>query len=278
MAQQTWLITGANSGFGRTLTEQLLQRGDRVAGTARKLEQLDDLKAKYSDRLWLAHLDLTDQALIRQTVDAAFAHFGKIDHVANSAGYGLFGTVEEVTDDQIRHQIDTNLIGSIQVIQATLPHLRAQGGGRILQFSSTGGQYAFPGFSLYHATKWGIEGFCESLAKEVAPLNISITIVEPGATHTNFAAGMVIAPAMEAYGETPVGEVRRAITANAFPIPGDVSKMCKIIIDSVAMQPAPLRLPMGSDTYTLVHEVLQQRLAALEAQKDMAFSTDMDKQ
>ena len=274
MAQQTWLITGANSGFGRTLTEQLLQRGDRVAGTTRKLDQLDDLQAKYGGRLWLAHLDLTDHALIRQTVDTAFSHFGKIDVVASSAGYGLFGAAEELTDEQIRHQIDTNLIGSIQLIRAALPHLRAQNGGRILQFSSTAGQYSFPGFGLYHATKWGIEGFCESLAKEVTPLNIGVTIVEGGATRTNFEAGVVTAPAIDAYRNTPVHDVRRALETNTFPIPGDVGKMCRIIIDSIAMQPAPLRLPMGSDTYTLVHEVLQQRLAVLESQKDMALSTD----
>ncbi len=133
MPQQTWFITGVNSGFGRLMTEKLLERGDRVAGTARKLEQLADFKGKYGERLFLTHLDLTDTPGIRKAVDGAFAHFGRVDVVVNNAGYGLFGAAEELSDEQIRHQIETNLIGSIQVIRAALPHLRAQGGGRILQ-------------------------------------------------------------------------------------------------------------------------------------------------
>ena len=276
MAQQTWFITGINGGFGRTLAEQLLNRGDRVGGTARKLNQLDDLKAQYSDRFWLAPLDLTDFDSIRPTVDAAFAHFSRIDVVVSNAGYGLIGAAEELTDDQVRHQLDTNLLGSIQIIRTALPHLRAQGGGRIQQVSSTGGQYSFPAFSLYHATKWGIEGFCEAVAKEVAPLNIGITLVEPGATSTNFGAGIVSPPALDAYRDTPAGEVRRMVDAHAFPLPGDVHKMAKAMIACADAPNAPLRLPLGSDTYTLIHDVLQQRLAALEADKGLAFSTDID--
>ena len=274
MPQRTWFITGVNSGFGRIMTEHLLERGDRVAGTARKLEQLDDLKSKYGEQLWLRHLDLTDTPAIHGVVDAAFARFGQIQVIVNNAGYGLFGAAEEVSDEQIRHQIDTNLIGSIQVIRAALPHLRAQGGGRVLQVSSTGGQFAFPTFSLYHASKWGIEGFVESVAQEVAPFHIGFTIVEPGATGTNFASGMISPPVMDVYENTPVGDVRRAVASHAFPIPGDAVKVALAMIDSVEVEPAPLRLPLGSDTYNLVRGALQQRLAALEAQREIALSTD----
>ena len=274
LPQRTWFITGVNSGFGRIMTEHLLERGDRVAGTARKLKQLDDLKAKYGEQLRLSYLDLTDTPAIRTVVDAAFAHLGQIDVIVNNAGYGLFGAAEEVSDEQIRHQIDTNLIGSIQVIRAALPHLRAQGGGRVLQVSSTGGQFAFPTFSMYHASKWGIEGFIESVAQEVASFHIGFTIVEPGATGTNFAAGMISPPVMEIYENTPVGDVRRAVANNAFPIPGDAVKVAVAMIDSVDINPAPLRLPLGSDTYTLVRGALQQRLAALEDQKHSALSAD----
>lgn len=245
-------------------------------GTARKLEQMDDLKARYGAQLWLAHLDLTETPAIRRTVDAAFAHFGRIDVIVNNAGYGLFGAAEELTDEQIEHQIATNLVGSIQVIRAALPHLRAQGGGRVLQVSSTGGQFAFPSFSLYHATKWGIEGFVESVTQEVAPFGIEFTIVEPGATGTNFASGMISPPAMEVYEKTPVGDVRRAVATQAFPIPGDAGKVAQAMIDCVEQSPAPLRLPLGSDTYTLVRGALQQRLAALEADKEIALATDKE--
>ena len=274
MPQRTWFITGVSSGFGRIMTEKLLERGDCVAGTARKLEQLEDLKAKYGERLWLEYLDLTDSGAIRRTVDSAFAQLGRIEVVVNNAGYGLFGAAEEVSDEQIRHQIDTNLIGSIQVIRAALPHLREQGGGRILQVSSTGGQFAFPAFSLYHATKWGIEGFVESVAQEVAPFGIELTIVEPGANGTNFAAGMVSPPSMELYDRTPVGDVRRVVENHEFPMPGDPAKAAQAMIDSVDVSPAPLRLPLGSDTYTLVRGALEKRLAALDAQKGIALAAD----
>jgi NADP-dependent 3-hydroxy acid dehydrogenase YdfG len=150
---KSWFITGTSSGFGRMLTEKLLARGDRVAATLRKLNALDDLKAHYGDNLWVASLDVTNTEAVRRVVDRAFSDMGRIDVVVNNAGYGLFGAAEEVSDDQIRHQIDTNLIGSIQVIRAALPHLRAQGSGRVLQVSSEGGQIAYPNFSLYHATK-----------------------------------------------------------------------------------------------------------------------------
>ncbi len=137
------------------MTERLLARGDRVAGTVRKMNAMTDLKAEYRELLWLAHLDVTDTPAVREVVDRAFAELGTIEVIVNNAGYGLFGAAEELTDEQMVHQINTNLIGSIQVVRAALPHLRAQGGGRILQLSTVGGQTAFPGGCLYHASKWG---------------------------------------------------------------------------------------------------------------------------
>ncbi len=274
MAQRTWFITGVNSGLGRSMAEKLLQRGDRVAGTARKLNDLAGLQEQYREALWLGKLDVTDTPAVRRVVNGAFTHFGRVDVVVSNAGYGLSGAAEEVTDDQIRHQIDTNLVGSIQVIRAALPHLRSQGGGRVLQVSSTGGQYAFPNFSLYHATKWGIEGFVEAVLQEVAPFSIEFTIVEPGATGTNFKTGIVSPPAMPAYDKTPSGDIRRALANNEFPIPGDADKVAQAMIDCVDVSPAPRRLSLGSDTYTLLRAAFQERLSALESQKALAFSTD----
>ncbi len=172
MPQRNWLITGVSSGFGRIMTEQLLAHGDRVACTLRDLSVMDDLKAEHGDRLWLTELDLSEIASIRGAVDRAWAALGRIEIVVSNAGYGLMGAAEELTDEQVRHQIDTNLVGSIQLIRAALPHLRAQGGGRILQLSSMGCQVAFPGGSLNHATKWGIEGFLDAVAQEVAVFGI----------------------------------------------------------------------------------------------------------
>jgi NAD(P)-dependent dehydrogenase (short-subunit alcohol dehydrogenase family) len=273
---KTWFITGTSSGFGRTLTETLLARGDRVAATLRKVNALDDLKERYGERLYVAPLDVTDTATVRQVVDSAFDACGHIDVIVSNAAYGLFGAAEEVSDEQIRHQIDTNVIGSIQVIRAVLPHLRHQGWGRILQVSSEGGQIAYPNFSLYHATKWAIEGFVESVAQEVAPFNIEFTIVEPGPAKTGFGAGLVRARSMDVYENTPVGEMRRAFAAGTFKVKGDAIKMAQATIDSVDRNPAPKRLTLGSSAYNSIRATLIERLAVLDAQKDIALSTDVD--
>ena len=276
MLERAWFITGISSGFGRLMTEQLLKRGDRVAGTARQLHTVDDLKSQYGDRLWLSTLDVTDTTAIRRVVGEAFAVVGRIDVIVNNAGYGLFGAAEEVTDEQIRQQIDTNLIGSIQVIRAALPHLRSQGGGRILQVSSEGGQIAYPNFSVYHATKWGIEGFIEAVAQEVQPFGVEFTIIEPGPTRTNFGGGMVGAPPTAIYEHTPSGQMRRAFAGGAFAVKGDALKVVRAMIDSVEVSPAPRRLALGSGPYSSIRAALAERLATLEAQKDISLSTDID--
>ncbi|HVJ53716.1 MAG TPA: SDR family oxidoreductase [Aliidongia sp.] len=276
MAQRTWFITGVTSGFGRHMTEQLLARGDRVAGTIRKLEPMRDLQSRYRDLLWLAYLDMTDRPSIRRVVNQAFADLGRIDVVVNNAGYGLIGAAEELTDEQIDHQIDTNLVGSIQVVRAALPHLRAQGGGRIIQLSSVGGQAVYPGGSLYHATKWGIEGFLEATMLDLAPFGIDITIVEPGGARTQFAFSSIkLGPKLDAYAISPAVASRRIIEEGTRVPPGDPAKMAQVMIDSAGQSPAPKRIVLGSDAYTMIHKALTERLASLEAQKPLALSTDL---
>jgi NAD(P)-dependent dehydrogenase (short-subunit alcohol dehydrogenase family) len=189
MTARNWLITGVSSGFGRELATQLLGRGDIVVGTVRRSDSVADLVQKYPDTFRRELLDVTDAAAIRDVVDRSFTSLGRIDVVVSNAGYGLFGAAEELSDDQVTHIIATNLTGSIQLIRAALPHLRAQGSGRIIQMSTYGGQVAFPGNSMYHATKWGIEGFAESVAQEVVPFGIGVTIVEPGGARTEFRYG-----------------------------------------------------------------------------------------
>jgi NAD(P)-dependent dehydrogenase (short-subunit alcohol dehydrogenase family) len=273
---RTWFITGTSSGIGKVLTEKLLARGDRVAATLRRMNALDDLKARYGDNLWIGALDLTDHGAVEDVVGRAFAELGRIDVVVNNAGYGLFGVAEEVSLEQIRHQIDTNLTGSIAVIRAALPHLRAQGGGHILQIASEGGQIAYPNFSLYHATKWGIEGFCEALAQEVATLGIKVTIAEPGPTRTEFGAGLQVAAPLPAYEATAAGEVRRAIANGSFPIDGDPARMADAMIALVETENPPLRLAMGKGTYDRIRAQLETRLAELEAHKAITLAMDFD--
>jgi len=271
---KTWLITGTSSGLGRLLAERLLQRGDRVVATLRHEGALDELKQQYDDRLHVLTLDVTDIREVHTNISAAFEAMGRIDVVVNNAGYGLFGAAEEVTDEQIERQIATNLTGSIQVIRAALPHLRRQGGGRIVQVSSEGGQIAYPNFSLYHATKWGIEGFVESVAKEVGPFGIDFVIVEPGPTSTQFGAGLDHAVPMPEYDDTPAGDVRRAIASNSFAIRGDAGKTVTAMIVAADLAHPPLRLTLGGGAYDSIRAALAERLRVLEAQKDIAFSVD----
>ncbi|UPK40904.1 SDR family oxidoreductase (plasmid) [Bradyrhizobium sp. 186] len=275
---KTWFITGASSGFGRELAELLLQRGDRVAATVRKPDALQDLAAKYGDRLWVGVLDVTDSAAVRSVVDRAFAELRRIDVVVSNAGYALFGAAEEVGDAQIERQLDTNLLGSIQVARAAIPHLRQQGGGRIIQLSSSVAQAAYPTMGVYAATKWGIEGFFEGTIPEVAPFGIEVTLVEPGASRTNFAslsadAGQIL----DVYDPTPAGDFRRLVaSAGLAMFPGDPRKIASAIIASADQSPAPKRLTLGSDAYALIHTALTERLANLEAQKGLAHSTDVN--
>ena len=271
---KTWFITGVSSGLGRAMTEKLLARGDRVAGTLRKHDVLQQLERQYGDRLWLRQMDVTDTPAVRRVVDEAFAALGKIDVVVSNAGYGLFGAAEEVSDEQIRAQIDTNLIGSIQVIRAALPHLRKQGGGRILQVSSEGGQIAYPNFSLYHATKWGIEGFVEAVAQEVEAFNIQLTLIEPGATATDFGKSLVSPPPLEVYENTAAGAMRRAVKSGTGFAFADANKTVDAMIECADRSKVPRRLLLGGGSYDRMHAAFTARLAELEANEAITRSTD----
>ena len=275
MTAQNWLITGASSGFGRELATQLLGRGDIVVGTVRRPDSVADLVEKYPGTFRRELLDVTDAAAIRDVVDRGFASLGRIDVVVSNAGYGLFGAAEELSDEQVSQIIATNLTGSIQLIRACLPHLRSQGGGRIIQISSYGGQVAFPGNSLYHATKWGIEGFAESVAQEVAPFGIGVTIVEPGGARTEFRYGSAqVAQLLPAYHHTPAhGFLAMLDPANGLA-PGDPSRMAAAIIASAAQEPAPLRIVLGAQALKTTLGVLKDRVASFETQPDLAAPAD----
>jgi NAD(P)-dependent dehydrogenase (short-subunit alcohol dehydrogenase family) len=257
------------------MTEKLLERGDRVAATARNTEELGDLKDRYDDLLWTAELDVTDTAAVRDVVTGAFAQLGRIDVIVNNAGYGLFGAAEELGDQQILDQINTNLIGPIQVTRAALPYLREQGGGRIIQLSTYGGQAATAGGSLYNASKFGVEGFMEALAQEVASFEIGVTIVEPGGASTGFRGhSSQLAEPLAAYDDTPAAMVRGIRDYDHYV--GDPAKMADAIIASADQQPAPRRLVLGSDSYKAMHDAIAVRLEEIEAQQHTAGATDTD--
>ena len=275
MAQRTWFITGVSSGFGRQLTEQLLERGDRVIGTVRDTEKVADLLERYPETYHAELLDVTDTAAIHKVLEHSFSELGRIDVIISNAGYGLFGAAEELSDEQVEHIVATNLLGPIQLIRAALPHLRAQGGGRIIQISSYGGQVAFPGNSLYHATKWGIEGFVESVAQEVAPFGIGITIVEPGGARTEFRYGSAqVAQLMPIYDQTSAHSFLKMLDPKNGLAPGDPARMAARIIESVDVEPAPLRMVLGSQALEGTLATLRKRIEDFEAQRELAASTD----
>jgi NAD(P)-dependent dehydrogenase (short-subunit alcohol dehydrogenase family) len=268
----TWFITGASRGLGRELTEQALARGDHVAATLRTPSQLDDLAEVAGDRLWNRQLDVTDTVQMGRVVQEAFTAHERIDVVVSNAGFGVFGAAEDLTDEQVEQMIATNLTAAIHLARLVVPQLRRQGGGRLLQVSSMGGHMAFPAFSLYHATKWGIEGFYEALAQEVAPFGIHTTLVEPGMIRTSF---------YEAAIRVPVSEPYRGGPADRTPIPleqmpGSQSKVVTAIIETALSENPPRRLLLGSDAYGLVTAALKDRLATFERQRAVAFSTDVD--
>lgn len=272
--RKTWLITGANSGLGLEMTRQLLADGHKVIATARRPETLEELKREHAAELDIVALDLTEPDSIAAAVGGAFARHERVDVIVSNAGYGLFGAAEELTRAQIDRQIATNLAGSIHLIRAALPFLRRQGGGRIVQVSSEGGQIAYPGFSLYHATKWGIEGFVESVAQEVAPFGIDFIIAEPGPTGTNFGASLDRAEPLAAYDETPAGAIRRGIDDGSFEIKGDAARTVAAMISAARSDAPPLRLTLGSTAYASLSHAFQARMKALGAQRDVAYSAD----
>ena len=268
----TWFITGASRGMGRELTEQALARGDRVAATLRTPSQLDDLVAVHGHRLWVRQLDVTDTMQMDRVVEEAFTDHERIDVVVSNAGFGVFGAAEDVTNDQVEQMIATNLTAAIHLARLVVPYLHRQGGGRLMQVSSMGGHMAFPAFSLYHATKWGIEGFYEALAQEVEPFGIHTTLVEPGMIRTGF---------YEAATRVPMSEPYRGGPADRKPIPleqmpGSQTRVVAAMIEAAQSENPPRRLLLGSDAYRLVTEALNERLATFERQRAVAFSTDVD--
>lgn len=275
MKHRTWLITGISSGFGYDLTRQLLEKGDRVIGTVRSKSKVADLLGKYPDTFTCEILDVTDVPAIHALVERSFEKSGRIDVVVNNAGYGLFGAAEELSDVEVDLIIATNLTGSIQMIRSAIPHLRAQGGGRIIQLSSYGGQVAFPGNSMYHATKFGIEGFCEAVAQEVRPFGISVTLVEPGGARTEFRYGSAkVANLMPEYEGNPAHSFRKMLDPANGLAPGDPARMAARIIESVDREPAPMRMVLGSQALANTISTLKARVADFETQTELAASTD----
>lgn len=274
MTKKTWLITGVSSGFGRAMTTQLLDNGNTVIGTVRNTKKVQDLIDKYPDTFICESLDVTDVAAIHELVNKV-AKDHKIDVLVNNAGYGLFGAAEELTDTEIDKIIATDLTGSIQMIRSVLPFMRQQRSGQIIQISSYGGQVAFAGNSMYHAAKFGIEGFCESVAQEVAPFNIGMTIVEPGGARTEFRYGSAnVAKLMPEYDDNPAHAFLKMLDPANGLAPGDPQRMAARIIESVDKTDSPLHMVLGSQALQSTIDTIENRLVEYKSETDLAASTD----
>lgn len=273
--KRTWFITGVSSGFGSEMTKQLLAKGDTVIGTVRSTKKVEALMKQYPDTFDVMMLDMTDIPAVHDAVRMAFGKHGTIDVVVSNAGYGLFGCAEELPEKEINKILATNLQGPIMLIRDVIPYLRRQGGGRIIQLSSYGGQVAYAANSLYHATKFGIEGFCESVAQEVAQFHIGVTIVEPGGARTEFRYGSArVTPNLMPVYKEQHGFLKMLDPANGLA-PGDPVKMAARMIESVDRNPAPLRIVLGSQALKATIERLEERVADYKTQKTLAASTDI---
>ena len=275
MVKRNWVITGVSSGFGYEMVKQVLSRGDNVLGTVRKTQPVEELVARYPDNFHVEIVDMKDRKAVKQLGQKAEELFSTIDVIVSNAGYGLFGAAEELSDEEIDDIIATNLTGSIDFIRAFLPVMRKKQHGRIIQISSYGGEVAFAGNSLYHATKWGIEGFCDSLSQEMAPFNIGVTIVEPGGARTEFRyKSAKIAKPIKAYDNTPAHAFQKMLDRKNGLAVGDPERMAARIIESVDITPAPLRMVLGSGALKTTIEVLKKRLEDFKGQEQLAASTD----
>jgi len=272
---RVWFITGSSTGFGRILAEQALERGYKVAATARDTETIEDLVQKYPERARAFKLDVTNREDIKNSVEKAMEGFGAIDILVNNAGYGLGGGIEEPSEEQIQKQFDTNVFGVIRMMRAVLPGMRKQKSGHILNVSSVVGIRSLPSIGYYSSTKFALEALSESLALEVEHLGIKVTLVEPGGFRTDFAGRSF---------RQPANRIEDYVTSERIDNigdwdgvqPGDPAKGAKAIIDMVETKNPPLRLPLGEDAVTAMEEKLRAVQDNIDEWREVAIDTKVD--
>ena len=272
---KVWFITGSSRGLGRSLTEAVLQSGDKVVATARNISQLDDLVHLYPQQIFPIPLDVTDYGAVHKAVDAAIEHFGAIDVLVNNAGFGIVGAAEAYTEEQMHSQLDTNLYAPIVVTRAVLSHMRERRSGRIFNISSIGGRVGNAGLTMYQAAKFGLGGFTEALAKEVAPLGIFVTSIEPGGFRTDWAgASMTYAKPLAGY--DTVQQRTEFFQGGKFVPVGDARKAARVMVELATHDAPPVHLVLGSDAIGILKSADSGRQAELEEWMDVSLSTDHD--
>lgn len=274
---QVFFLTGSSRGLGREIAEATLAAGHYLVATARNPASLADLADRYGSRILPVALDVTDPAAAAAAVTAGTEAFGQIDVVVNNAGYANLAAVEDVSLDDFRAQVDANLFGVVNVTKAALPVLRARGGGHIIQVSSVGGRLATPGLSAYQAAKWAVGGFSEVLAREVGPLGIKVTVLEPGGMRTDWAgSSMRVPPISEPYQPTVGAMAAMHSELGSSDALGDPAKVAQVVLAVAGMAEPPLRLILGSEAYAYATAAARARAESDAAWHDLTVSTDRD--
>jgi NAD(P)-dependent dehydrogenase (short-subunit alcohol dehydrogenase family) len=274
---QVFFLTGSSRGLGRQVAEAVLAAGHSLVATARNPASLADLTDRYGRQVLPVALDVTDPVAVQAAVAAGTEAFGRIDVVVNNAGYANVAAVEDISLGDFREQVEANLFGVVNVTKAALPVLRAQGGGHIIQVSSIGGRLATPGLSAYQAAKWAVGGFSEVLAREVGPLGIKVTVLEPGGMRTDWAgSSMRVPPISEPYGPTvgAMAAMHREIGSD--DALGDPAKVAQVVLAVAGMAEPPLRLILGSEAYAYATAAARARAESDAAWHDLTVSTDRD--
>ena len=277
MPNRIWLITGASRGFGRSFAQAALAAGDRVGATARDTSSLEDLVAEHGDAVLPIELDVTDRGAVFAAVRNVHEHFGRLDVVVNNAGYGVSGAIEELSEEQARRQLEVNVFGALWVTQAALPILRGQGSGWIVQVSSIGGLAAFPLTGIYHASKWALEGFSETLRQEVEPFGIKVLMVEPSGFRTDWAgSSMDRAEPIDAYQQIDQIAQRRAFQQedNNGSQPGNPDLAAQALLDTLDRDDPPFRLLLGNVAYDVAVDRYETRLTEFRAGEQVARAAD----
>jgi NAD(P)-dependent dehydrogenase (short-subunit alcohol dehydrogenase family) len=276
--KKVWFITGSSSGLGRCLTEAVLAKGDLVGATARNPRKLEDLLLKYPDQLFPVQLDVSDVNQIHQAVNLVIEHFGRIDVLVNNAGFGITGATEAFTTDQVNDQFTVNLLAPIEICRAVLPHMRSQRSGKIFNISSIGGRVASIGLSIYQSAKFGLSGFSEALAKEVAPLGIAVISVEPGGIQTQWGGtSMTFASQVEGY-ESTVDTRVDFFKSGKFVPKSDPAKVAEVIIQVTEDAAPPVHLLLGSDAVGILNQAEADRQLEYNKWMSVSLSTDAENQ
>jgi NAD(P)-dependent dehydrogenase (short-subunit alcohol dehydrogenase family) len=273
---KVFLVTGSSRGLGRQIARAVLAAGHQLVATARRPEALADLAERYGARVAPVALDVTDPVAAQAAVAVAVERFGRLDVVVNNAGYANLAAVEDITLADFRAQLDTNLLGVVNVTKAALPVLRAGGGGHIIQVSSVGGRLATPGLSAYQAAKWAVGGFSEVLAAEVAPLGIKVTVLEPGGMQTDWAGSSMQVPPISPPYQATVGAMAAMHGGGQPAALGDPAKVAQVVLEVADMEQPPLRLLLGSEAYAYATAAGRARAESDAARRELTASTDRD--